>query len=49
MVRESSFRMTEHMEGLGKECSWEGAHRGGLGQTELTEVYSNSAEISGNG
>lgn len=49
MVRESSFRMTEHMEGLGKECSWEGAHRGGLGQTELIEVYSNSAEISGNG
>lgn len=36
------------MEGLGKECSWEGAHEGGLGQTELTEVYSNSAEMNGN-
>lgn len=41
--------MTEHMEELGKECSWEGPHKGGLGQTEFTEVYLNSAEINRNG
>lgn len=37
--------MTEHTEGLGKECTWEGAHKGGLGQTELTEVYSTQLKL----
>lgn len=41
--------MTKHMEGLGNECSWEGAIKGGFKQTELTEVYSKSAAINGNG
>lgn len=41
--------MTKRMGGLGIECSWEGVVRGGFKQTELTEVYSKSAEINGNG
>lgn len=41
--------MPKHVEGLGNEYSWEGAVKGGFKQTELTEVYSKSAEINGKG
>lgn len=41
--------MTKHMEGLGNEHGWEGAAKGGFKQTELTEVWSEPAEINGNG